>query len=113
MSELGLAVLAGIPGCWARPTGTKTRTPVSRPRPVRRTNLIADFLWGVSQGRLTGGDRDALDAAEEHAPGRRLQDAGHGDLHLLADVRPALLDHDHGPVLEVPHPLPGLVARLD
>src|SRR5260370_38034723 len=53
------------------------------------------------------------EASEDHATGRRLQYAGHGNTDFLTDSGPALLHDDHGAVIQVADALADLVARLD
>src|SRR5213078_2148064 len=57
--------------------------------------------------------RSAVHSSENHAAGRRLQDAGDRDGNFLADVLPTLLDHDHRAVVEIADSLADLIARLD
>src|SRR5438270_4328917 len=57
--------------------------------------------------------RFARRRSEDHAARRRLQHRGDDHADRLIDIAPAVLDHDHGAVIEVGNPLVLLLPLLD
>src|SRR5438067_7348406 len=55
----------------------------------------------------------ALERRKDHAPGDGLEHARDHHVDLLVDGPRAILDHDHGAVVEVAHSLAWLLAHLD
>ncbi len=54
-----------------------------------------------------------LEAREDHPPRRRLQHAGHDDVHVSPDAALGVVHDDHGPVVQVGHPLSGFLPFLE
>src|SRR5262245_54493410 len=109
---------AGLGGWASNPETTPTANNKA-PQTIRRSGMgILPSLVSVPRCtsrrllRRTGRGRGLVNAAKDHPAGRRLQHAGHGDGHVLADVRPALLHHHHRAVLHVADALPILIALL-
>ena len=50
---------------------------------------------------------------KDQPPFRLLQHLFHQDRDCLADVWPSFLDDDHGTIIQIPNPLPQLLAFLD
>src|SRR5256885_10297245 len=86
------------PGSTVRTATSATGSAAARGPPQR---------FGPSHGRLAGR------RGEDHPPGGGLQDGGHDHADGLVDVAAAVLDHDHGAVIEVRHSLVLLLAFLD
>src|SRR5580765_7837781 len=49
-------------------------------------------------------------AAKDHLAGGGLQDAGNSDVRIFSDQTPRVIDHHHGPVVEIGHALVILLA---
>src|SRR3954462_107069 len=107
-SEAVLEGSAPFPGPCASQHTTATRDITTNPTSTGQRDLMRALpcQYGRLRRRHARGHLPPVELAEDHAARRRLQDAGHGDRHLLTNRLPALLYHDHRAVVKVAHALP-------